>query len=137
MWLGTVLIALGAIGAIIPFRFTLLFRFGYLMLMALAVAKGAMWTWRASRTFRRNEACFAPDALRVHLFPEGAGSGEFCLRWEDVCAVTDRGDGFTVSGTDGRSLSFTGYEFFRPARLAREIASRAGKSISRRSHLNP
>jgi len=101
--------------------------------IAIGMASVAVGIWRYARNMRRNEARLAPDALHMRLF-SGKEKAEVSMRREEIESIArsvDTTGAVIVKTTDGRDVSFTGYDFALPSRLARQIASRAGKDISK------
>jgi hypothetical protein len=60
---------------------------------------------------------------------------ELLMLWDKVASVQQKRVGnaqeFTIMGTDGSRATFTSYTFFRPKKVARMIAERAGLSIQK------
>jgi hypothetical protein len=60
---------------------------------------------------------------------------EVFMAWEQVISVQQKriGNGlqFTILGTNGSSATYTSYTFFRPGRVAKMIAGRAGLTIQK------
>lgn len=132
MWMAAAAIALLAIGSIMPFHFmglvSMIVYFGF----AIGIASGAAGIWRYARNMRRNEARLEADALHIRLF-SGREKTEISMPWNEIESIhrsADSTGAVTVKAADGRDVSFTGYDFALPSRLARQIASRAGKEIS-------
>jgi hypothetical protein len=57
------------------------------------------------------------------------------LDWGNVASISHRRSGnnqiYTVTAADGSTATFTSYTFFRPKKVARLIAARAGLSIEK------
>lgn len=133
MWLGAAMIALVGLASVIPFHFMGLVSMIVYFAFAIGIASGAVGIWRYAKNMRRNEARLAPDALHMRLF-SGKEKSEVSMRWDEIESVTrsvDTTGAVIVKTTDGRDVSFTGYDFALPSRLARQIASRAGKDVSK------
>jgi hypothetical protein len=60
---------------------------------------------------------------------------ELFMPWENIASITqkrvDNGQQFTVTGADGSFAQFSSTSFFRPMRVARMIAERAGVGIGK------
>jgi hypothetical protein len=60
---------------------------------------------------------------------------ELFMAWEHVVSVQQKRVGnaqeFTILGTDGSRATFSSYTFFRPRKVARMIAERAGLTVQK------
>jgi hypothetical protein len=60
---------------------------------------------------------------------------ELFLAWDQIAAIKYRRTGNVqqcwVEGTDGSEATFSSYTFFRPKKVARMIAERAGLAIAK------
>jgi hypothetical protein len=60
---------------------------------------------------------------------------ELFMSWDQVASIQQKRVGnaqqFTILGTDGSRASFTSYTFFRPKKVARMVAERAGLTIQK------
>jgi hypothetical protein len=133
LWIAAAAIALAAIGICMPFHFSALFQAAFYVVIAFSVGGGARWTWRAARILGKNEVRFAPDGMHIRLYSAARRFSEFSLPWTDVASVKRAPGVVTISGVDGRAVSLSGYEFFRPLALGREIARQAGREVTESS----
>jgi hypothetical protein len=91
-----------------------------------------LWKWGATMLSSRVKL----DARGVD-FKLGTAkpAGALFMAWEDVAVVQQRRIGkvqeYTILGKDGSRASYTSYTFFRPTRVARKIAERAGLTIQK------
>ena len=101
---------------------------GFMMIMMCP----GIWKWTAGMAHRK-----------VTLDERGAefvlGTSkqpvELSMPWDQVGTVEEKRDGnvqrFTINGKDGSYAQFSSYSFFRPRRVARMIAERAGLTVQR------
>jgi hypothetical protein len=103
------------------------------------VFAGFLWTagWTSYRAFFqlvRNEARLDEEGVHFRLGPKKQPQQSF-FPWNEVASVTYKRTGntqrYAVSGRDGRVVAFTAFTFFRPKKLAHEIALRSGLALQR------
>jgi hypothetical protein len=93
---------------------------------------GSMQLWSLGRAMAFYEVRFDPDALRFRLGDEGEPvTKEF--PWGEIAAVRYKRvinvQYGSVEGTDGSAVNWSSYSFFRPKKLAKMIAARAGQQL--------
>lgn len=117
------LLALGGIGTLMPFRASALGQAFMLMIFGLVVAAGAVKVWGMGRNAAHTEAHFEADG--VHFYYKSKETEK--IAWDEITQVTHGGGQVMVYGINGQLLAFDGYAFFLPSRLGKAIAARAGK----------
>lgn len=95
-------------------------------LTAVAILRLVFMLWKLASGYRRNSATF--DAASV-TFRKGADDASpVRIPFAKIDKITTwPGGAFAVQDPDGLIHSFNAYDFFKPARLAREISKRSGK----------
>ena len=103
--------------------------FGTIQWLAGAFISAAcgIQTWTYARIMGPYEVRLSPDGVRFLL------GKELYLPWSEVIRVThhreQRSHIYTVSGRGGQVVRFSALTFFRPKRVACEIAAHAGRSV--------
>lgn len=100
----------------------------------LCSALSGPWLWKMGRAMAFSEARL--DGRGVDFrFGTSKCPQELLMSWEQVSSIHQSRSGnaqvFKVTGTGGSEATFTSYTFFRPRKLARMIAARAGIAIQK------
>ncbi len=105
------------------------------VIAGLSTILSGPWLWSLGRKMAFNEARLDSRGVDFRFAPRKAPQ-ELFMAWEQISAIRQSRSGnsqvFTVTGTDGSEATFTSYTFFRPKKLAKMIAARAGITIQRR-----
>jgi hypothetical protein len=99
---------------------------------ALITFFGSLELWRLGRDMEFYEVRFDADALRFRLGNE-AQPVVYAFPWGEISAVRYKRvinvQYGSVDGADGSTVDWSSYSFFRPKKLARMIAERAGVQL--------
>jgi hypothetical protein len=101
-----------------------------------AVALGSMcpWLWAWGRMMENYAVKLDERGVDFNLGTKKQPE-ELFMGWEQVDSIEQKRVGnaqqFTVRGTDGSMARFSSYTFMRPKKVARVIAERAGKTITK------
>lgn len=93
-----------------------------------------VFLWRQGRVMAYCSVLL--DNRGAHFKLDGTkDSKEIFLPWDGIAAVRHKripeAQKFTVLGTDTSAVTFTSYSFYRPKKVARLIAARAGLPLLR------
>ena len=92
------------------------------------------WLWKMGKIMAHNEARLDSRGVDF-LFGSSKAPRELFLAWDQIDSIRNRRSGnsqvFTVTARDGSEAMFSSYSFFRPRKLARLIAARAGRTIEK------
>jgi len=101
---------------------------------ALSFAVGAARCWELGRDMLHYQIQFDARGVSFNLGTK-KHPDELFLPWDEIAAVKRRRAGnvqrFWVEGKDGSEASFSSFTFFRPRKIARLIAARAGLAIEK------
>jgi len=107
---------------------------GRSLIFTLAAAASVPTLWRLGRTMTDYRVVLDGKGADFNLGTKDRPAHLF-LPWDQISAVKRRRAGnvqqFWVEGRDGSEALFTSYTFFRPKRVARMIAERAGLTIEK------
>jgi hypothetical protein len=99
---------------------------------ALAFGYGCPWLWKLSRGMTVYKVILDSRGVNLNLGTKKRPSDLF-LAWDQVAAIRHKRVGnaqnYYVLGKDGSQAIFSSYTFFRPGKVARLIAERAGLAI--------
>ena len=101
---------------------------------AWIMAMSQVFLWRQGRMMAH---CWVLlDNSGAHFRLGGTNDEEeVFMPWNGIAAVHHKripnAEKFTVLGTDTRTVTFTSYSFYRPKKVARLIAARAGLTVLR------
>ena len=88
--------------------------------------------WQASLKMAHSEAHLDTQGVRFRLGTRKKPQEDF-IHWNQMAAVRHRRVGnhqcYGVFSRDGQVVEFSGFTFFRPKKLALQIAARSGQSI--------
>lgn len=128
------LIALDALLPFSSFSFARLFNAVSWMFAALFSFTSCPWLWSMGRKIAHNEARLDSRGVDFQFGTQKAPQ-ELFIAWDKVAGLQYCRSGnnriYTVTGTDGSEATFSSYSFFRPRKLAKMIAARAGLSIKK------
>lgn len=101
---------------------------------AWIMAMGYVYLWRQGRVMSFCSVLL--DDHGAHFKLDGTrDSSEFFLPWNQIAEVrhkrTPEAEKFMILGADTRTVTFTSYSFYRPRKVARAIAERAGLRVLR------
>jgi len=101
---------------------------------ALVFVAGGGRGWSAGRSMREYQVALDESGVNFNLGTRKEPSDLF-LPWDQVSAIKRKRTGnvqqFWVEGKDGSEARFSSYTFFRPMKVARKIAERAGLTIQK------
>lgn len=123
--LGGVLICLGAIGSLMPFRFGNLGQAFMLAVLGIGLIPSGLGVWKMGVRASRNKAVLQADGVHFFYGPKETDH----IDWQDITRVTHKGGEIGIHNSQGPLIAFDGYSFFLPSRLGKAIAARAGKSF--------
>lgn len=101
-----------------------------------AVAMGYMsrWLWKLGRAMQGYQILLDVRGVTFNLGTPKARADLF-LAWNQIAAIKSKRNinvqSYLIEGTDGSRVSFSSYTFFRPKKVARLIAGRAGLEIQK------
>jgi hypothetical protein len=99
---------------------------------ALVMFSMCPWLWQMGRTMASNRVRLDSHGVDFILGSRKKPQ-ELFLAWDQVASVKHQRIGnlqyYFVHGSDGSKATFNSYTFFRPRRVARLIAERAGHPI--------
>jgi len=99
---------------------------------ALAFGYGCPWLWKLSRGMAVYKVVLDSRGANFNLGTKKKPSDLF-LAWDQIAAIKHKRVGnaqnYYVLGKDGSQAIFSSYTFFRPKKVARLIAERAGVAI--------
>jgi len=101
-----------------------------------AAVTGSMcpWLWQLGRAMAFYQVVLDRRGVDFHMGARTAPK-ELFMEWDRIASIVRTRLGnvqvFVVTGTDGSEAKFTSYSFFRPKKLARLIAERAGLTIQK------
>ncbi len=99
---------------------------------ALAFGYGCPWMWKLSRGMAVYKVMLDSRGVNFNLGTKKRPSDLF-LAWDQIAAIKHKRVGnaqnYYVLGKDGSEAIFSSYTFFRPKKVARLIAERAGLTI--------
>jgi hypothetical protein len=102
------------------------------VLFAFAMGSMGPWLWKLARAMAFYRVVLDHRGVDFHMGTKKAPQDLF-MAWDQIAAIrhTRLGNNqiYSVKGTDGSEATFTSYTFFRPKKLARLIAERAGLAI--------
>lgn len=101
---------------------------------AWIMAVAYVFLWRQGRVMSNCSALL--DKFGVHFRLDGTkDSREVFLPWNEIEEVrhkrNPKAEKFTILAADTRIVTFTSYSFYRPRKVARTIAARAGLRVQR------
>lgn len=127
--------ALAAISVLFPLSgFTLARTWNVLGWSFSACATGWMcpWLWKLGMDMANYQVRLDSRGVEFCLGTK-KNPQELFLAWDQIVAIKHQRSGniqiYNIYGSDDSQLQFTSYTFFRPKKLARLIAARAGQSI--------
>ncbi len=99
---------------------------------ALAFGSGCPWMWKLSLGMAVYKVMLDSRGVSFNLGTKKRPSDLF-LAWDQIAAIKHKRVGnaqnYYVLGKDGSQAIFSSYTFFRPKKVARLIAERAGLAI--------
>jgi hypothetical protein len=99
---------------------------------ALAFGYGCPWLWKLSRGMAVYKVMLDSRGVNFNLGTKKKPSDLF-LGWDQIASIKHKRLGnaqnYYVLGKDGNEAIFSSYTFFRPRKVARMIAERAGLAI--------
>ncbi len=103
-------------------------------LSALAMGYMCPWLWNLGRAMADYEVRLDGRGVEFILGTKKSPANLF-LSWDQIATIKHKRTGnvqqYWVQGTDGSEARFSSYTFFRPKKVARFIASRAGLAIEK------
>jgi hypothetical protein len=125
----------GGLVAIVPLRG---FNFHRLMTVISLIVTGAVMAgmglqmWWLSQSMAFYEARLDPGGVHFRLGSKDRPD-EKSFAWDQITSINHKRVAsyqyFSIVGTDDRLVEYTSYTFFRPKKLSRLIAARAGQPI--------
>jgi hypothetical protein len=101
---------------------------------ALAFGYACPWLWKLSRGMAVYKVTLDSRGVNFNLGTKKRPSDLF-LAWDQIAAIKRKRVGnaqnYYVLGKDGSEAIFSSYTFFRPRKVARLIADRAGLAIQK------
>jgi hypothetical protein len=101
-------------------------------LSALAMGSMCPWLWNLGRSMAGYDVRLDGRGVEFNLGTKKAPANLF-IAWDQVAAIKHKRVGnvqqYWVHGADGSEARFSSYTFFRPKKVARLIAARAGLTI--------
>jgi hypothetical protein len=101
-------------------------------LSALAMGYMCPWLWKLGRAMAGYEVRLDGRGVEFILGTKKAPAN-LLIAWDQIAAIKHKRVGnvqqYWVHGTDGSEARFSSYTFFRPKKIARLIATRAGMTI--------
>lgn len=99
---------------------------------AFCSASVALFVWRIGLTMCHNEAQLNSEGVGFRQDGMNFQQRQF-VEWDKIAAIRHTRSGncqrYAVLSKDGSATEFTSYTFFRPRRLAKEIAHHCGQAI--------
>jgi hypothetical protein len=101
---------------------------------AFATGSSCPWLWQMGRAMAYYSVRLDGRGVDLNLGTRKKPN-ELFLAWDQIAEIRRRRVGnsqeYTVGGSDGSQARFTSYTFFRPKKVARLIAARAGVTIQK------
>jgi len=95
--------------------------------------------WQASLNMAHSEARLDAQGVCFRLGTKKKPKEDY-FHWKEIAAVRHRRGGnnqcYGVFSRDGRVVEFSGFAFFRPKKLARQIAAGCGQTIEEANPVN-